>query len=118
MALPVISNKFIYFIGVGVMLATIDNRKLIFIRRAPGVSGVWKKGRRKMNQRYKAVVESGSCSMDYKLWEERATCGHLHKTIDAAEKCREKKVGYDKKNRTCSALWYNSTIHNADGSRA
>jgi hypothetical protein len=30
-------------------------------------------------ERYYAVVESGSCSPDYKRWEERETCGHAHK---------------------------------------
>ena len=38
------------------------------------------------------------------------TCGHKHKTIQAACKCQEKLIGYDKKTRQCSAKWYNSYI--------
>lgn len=84
--------------------------------------------------RYFAVVESGSCSPDYKRWEERATCGHAHKTYEAAQKCLEKKqtrycdhghvagtpcklcLGYAQSKHT-SALWYNGTIHNQDCER-
>ena len=84
---------------------------------------------------YTAVVESGSCSMDSKRWEERATCGHAHKTIEAAEACLTKKqrsycnhgriagtlcrhcCGYAQSQST-SALWYNGTIHNQHGERA
>ena len=84
---------------------------------------------------YRAVVETGSCSMDYRRWEERATCGHDHKTIEAAEACLEKKqrwycdhgrisgalcrhcLGYAQ-GETTSALWYNGTIHTNLGERA
>lgn len=82
--------------------------------------------------RYYAVVETGSCSMDRKRWEERATCGHAHKTIAAAVKCLDKKrryycvhghvagtlckrcLGGIARSDCTSALWYNGTIHNQD----
>lgn len=83
---------------------------------------------------YKAVVESGSCSMDYRRWQERATCGHDHKTIEAAQACLAKQQRwYCNHGRAAgslckhcggraqadytSALWYNGTIHNQDGER-
>ena len=69
-------------------------------------------------ERYFAVVETGSCSMDGQRWEERATCGHAHKTREAAEKCLAKNRGYNPRTRTCSALWYNGRIHNQHGERA
>ena len=31
-----------------------------------------------MKTTYSIVVESGSCSPDYKRWEEKANCGHAH----------------------------------------
>lgn len=69
---------------------------------------------------YVAVVESGSCSMDRKRWEERRTCGHLHKSYEAAEKCGAKH--YDSRTVRgrwqASADWYGYTIHNQDGERA
>lgn len=83
---------------------------------------------------YSAVVESGSCSRDYKVWEERATCGHAHRTEEAAAACLAKKQarycnhgrkqgtpcarcnGYAQGKET-SGLWYNGTIHNQDGQR-
>jgi len=76
-------------------------------------------GGKEMKKGYKAVVESGSCSPDYKRWEERASCGHLHRTIEAAEKCGEKLRGskYVNGSWQCSALWYNFQIHNEDGER-
>lgn len=84
---------------------------------------------------YTAVVETGSCSMDQRRWEERTTCGHLHKTTDAARKCLTRLTreycGHGRAQgllcRHClggisrgghsSALWYNGTIHNQDGER-
>lgn len=40
------------------------------------------------------------------------TCGHKHKTIEAAEKCQSKLIGMHKENgkNVCSAKWYNSYI--------
>jgi transcriptional regulator with XRE-family HTH domain len=89
---------------------------------------------RTMRTGYKAVVESGSCSMDRRRWEERATCGHLHRTIEAAMQClAEKQISYCDhgkragayckhcggwaQERNTSALWYNGRIHNQDGER-
>ena len=68
---------------------------------------------------YKAVVESGSCSRNYEFWEERAECGHLHRTVEAAEKCGMKHRGdrYENGSWTCSALWYNFCVHDQDGRR-
>ena len=84
---------------------------------------------------YTAVVETGSCSMDYKRWETRTDCGHAHRTREAAEKCIAKKqqwycqhgrktgstcgqcLGYAQGHST-SALWYNGNIHNQNNERA
>ena len=83
---------------------------------------------------YSVVVESGSCSMDYQRWEERAHCGHKHRTTDAAVRCMEKLtryycqhgrpagtlcshcLGYARSDNT-SARWYHATIHNQKGER-
>ncbi len=85
--------------------------------------------------RYFAVVESGSCSMDYQRWEEKANCGHAHKSHEAATECLIKKqrmycehgrqagllcrrcLGGFAHRRTTSALWYHGTIHNQNGER-
>jgi len=85
-------------------------------------------------ERYSVVVESGSCSRDYRRWEERAHCGHNHRTIEAAEACLDKLTrwycnhgrpqgtacrhchGYAQGHST-SARWYNATIHNQDSER-
>jgi hypothetical protein len=70
------------------------------------------------NQYYFTVaVETGNTSMDYRSHEQRCTCGHKHKTREAAEKCQEKLTRRDKSGN-CSALWYNSRIHNQDSERA
>lgn len=87
------------------------------------------------NDTYSAVVESGSCSMDGRRWEERTSCGHKHKTIEAAQACLSKKQRYYCQHgrpakslcRHClggqahaqntSALWYNGKIHNQNGER-
>jgi hypothetical protein len=85
---------------------------------------------------YSAVVESGSCSRDYKRWEEIKHCGHAHKTLEAARKCLQKHQRYycdhgriagtpcrhclsgRADSKTTSAAWYNGAIHNQDGERA
>jgi hypothetical protein len=67
---------------------------------------------------YRVVVLNGSCgteAIDFDDAYARAhgiacDCGHKHKTAEAAEKCREKLLGYNKKTRTCSAQWYNSGV--------
>jgi len=66
---------------------------------------------------YTVAVETGSTSMDYKRHEQRCNCGHKHRNREAAETCQEKLTKRDK-NGNCSALWYNSQIHNQDGERA
>jgi hypothetical protein len=63
------------------------------------------------------AVETGSTSMDYKWREQRCTCGHKHKTREAAERCQAKLTKRDKQGN-CSALWYNSRIHNENSERA
>jgi hypothetical protein len=83
----------------------------------------------KARETYSVVVESGSCSRDYKYWEERANCGHAHKTVEAAKACMDKLtrrycnhgriqgtpcaacLGRARGHST-SARWYNATIHN------
>lgn len=87
-----------------------------------------------MQTTYSAVVESGSCSMDQKRWEERVNCGHKHRTIEAASRCLDKHtkwycnhghragtpcracLGYAQSQST-SALWYNGRIHDDIGQR-
>lgn len=67
-------------------------------------------------------------------YEERANCGHAHKTFEAAERCRAKLTrmycnhghvsgtpctrcnGYAQ-HQTTSARWYGATIHNQDQER-
>jgi hypothetical protein len=83
---------------------------------------------------YSVVVESGSCDPTYTRWEEKAHCGHNHKTIEAAEKCMEKLtrsycnhghtagtpcrecLGYAQSQST-SGKWYGARIHNQNGER-
>lgn len=80
------------------------------------------------------VVESGSCSTDFTRWEERAHCGHAHRSIEAAKKCMAKLtryycnhgraagtacrrcLGYAQAHST-SAKWYGATFHNQRGER-
>lgn len=68
---------------------------------------------------YSAVVESGSCSRDYKHYEERLNCGHAHKTYEAAMACGRK--NYDAKcvngRWQANADWHGFCIHNQDGER-
>lgn len=83
---------------------------------------------------YSVVVESGSCDPTYTRWEERAHCGHNHKTLETAQKCLANLTrsfcqhgrparslysqcgGYANAQQT-SAHWYNACIHNQDGER-
>lgn len=86
---------------------------------------------------YMAVVETGSCSMDRERWEEAETCGHRHRTIEAARKClglkqryycRHGRIAHTQRCThclgsrahadSCSARWYNGIIHNQHGERA
>lgn len=84
---------------------------------------------------YSVVAESGSCSMDYRYWEERCNCGHHHKTIAAAKRCMDKLtrwycehgrpsgsrcglcLGGLAHGKNTSAKWYNARLHNQDGER-
>ena len=48
-----------------------------------------------------------------KYWVENnngCTCGHMHRSFEAAEKCRQKLLAWNRKEKTCSAKWYNSLI--------
>ena len=83
---------------------------------------------------YRVVVESGSHSEDGKRWEEKAWCGHNHKSMAAAEKCMEKStrwycqhgivagrpcgqcLGYAQRQQT-NAKWWGATIHDEDNRR-
>ncbi len=70
-----------------------------------------------MSKKYfKVVAETGSCSHDYRQWEEKADCGHKHRTIEAAEECLRKLTAEDK-NGNCSRLWYHAVIHNQNQER-
>ena len=88
-----------------------------------------------MATRSSVVVESGSCDPTYTRWEERAHCGHAHKSREAAERCMAKLTrwycnhghvqgtpcvqccGYAQGQST-SAKWWGATIHNQHGERA
>lgn len=37
-------------------------------------------------------------------------CGHKHRTIESAEKCASKLLGFDRITKQCSAKWYNAFI--------
>lgn len=83
---------------------------------------------------YSVVVESGSCDRTYTYWEERANCGHAHKSVEVAVRCMAKLtrwycnhgrvqgkpcshcLGYAQRHST-SARWYNARLHNQDGQR-
>lgn len=71
------------------------------------------------NKGYSAVVESGSCSMARKRWEERVNCGHLHRTAAVAEKCGAKHYAakYVNSSWQASATWHGYTVHDQDGQR-
>lgn len=114
----------------------LDIARTKALHHAPGnVAGGHKQGGEKMKKGYSAVVESGSCSPDYRRWEEREHCGHVHRTIDAARECLGKKQSYTcnhgrpagslcchchgwARRHQTSATWYNGTIHNQDEQRA
>src|SRR5881394_1116761 len=70
-------------------------------------------------ERYKAVVESGSHSRDNRYWEERRDCGHLHKSIAAAEACGKSHYGarYVNGSFRANADWHGYRIHNQHGER-
>jgi hypothetical protein len=76
-----------------------------------------------MNRRtgYYAVVETGSCSTDYKRWEERRNCGHAHRTVAAAERCgaRHYDAHYSKLTGSwqANADWHGYTVHDQHGQR-
>src|SRR5215472_19129965 len=72
-----------------------------------------------MTTRYRAVVESGSCSPDYRYWEERRTCGHLHKSYAAAQKCgaAHYDAHYVRGSWQANADWHGYSVHNQDGER-
>lgn len=38
------------------------------------------------------------------------SCGHNHRTLSGAQKCREKLLCWNKKEKTYAAKWYNSKI--------
>lgn len=66
-----------------------------------------------------AVVESGSCSQDYKRWEERQNCGHAHKSPAAAEACGKKHytAKYVNGSWQACAAWHGYTVHDEIGQR-
>ncbi len=38
------------------------------------------------------------------------TCGHNHKSLEAAYRCRKKLLNWSKDRKTCCAEWYNSFV--------
>jgi len=84
--------------------------------------------------RFYAVTETGSCSIDFKTWEEKENCGHAHKSLEAAKNCLKKQqrsycnhghvagtpcakcFGFAQ-NQSTNADWYNGTIHNQHGEK-
>jgi len=71
--------------------------------------------------RYKAVVESGSWTNTDtgSRWEERRTCGHLHKNYAAAVRCGAKlyHARYINGSWQANAAWHGYKVHNQDGER-
>jgi len=43
-------------------------------------------------------------------YEIRRDCGHIHRTVPAAERCQHRLLHYSKDRRSCSAAWYNSRV--------
>lgn len=82
-----------------------------------------KKESKYKTERYRAVVESGNwspeCELNCRRFEERENCGHLHKTIRAAEECLKKHLGGHVVNGNYQWLvqWQNGRIHNQDVER-
>lgn len=60
-------------------------------------------------KKYYSVAIGQSTDMQYHPAPDE-TCGHKHRTLQAAAKCQEKLIGYNAKTRQCSAKWYNSYI--------
>lgn len=62
---------------------------------------------------YYSVAIGNSTTMQRKPAPDK-TCGHKHRTYEAAEQCQKKLLGYHKEKGThsivCSAEWYNSYI--------
>lgn len=68
-----------------------------------------------MSTYYRVALTNGRyCEGGYLSFGIADDCGHNHKTEAAAERCQAKLVGYNKKTRTCSAYWYNSTVLETD----
>ena len=57
---------------------------------------------------FSVVVPSGSTCRCQARRGFSNDCGHKHRTQEAAEKCREKLLGYS--NGSCCATWYNSKV--------
>ena len=62
---------------------------------------------------YYSVAVGRSTLMDYSPAPD-FTCGHKHRSTEAAEKCQSKLLGYHRDpaggGMICSAKWYNSFI--------
>jgi len=70
-------------------------------------------------RKYKACVETGWHDQARSTWETSVECGHLHRTVEAAEKCGAKhyQPRYEHGNWTANAAWYNYTIHDQNDQR-
>ena len=66
---------------------------------------------------FKAVVETGSCSIgpEPRRWEERFTCGHAHRTARAAYECLDRlHARHRELNKLVeSAKWYDGRVHDS-----
>jgi hypothetical protein len=68
-----------------------------------------------MKQTYTVMVASQNS------WFEDGTpiferdCGHKHRTLSTAEKCKDNLVAYDPKTRMWSASWHRARIYHSDG---
>jgi hypothetical protein len=65
------------------------------------------------NHEYYSVAIGNSTTMERKPAPDR-TCGHKHRTIEAAEKCMNKLLNWRRDpmggGRICDATWYNGYI--------
>lgn len=64
-----------------------------------------------MNHKYYSVGRGNSTYMDYTPAPD-CTCGHKHRTVESAEKCFHRLLGFRKEfgKTVCSATWYNGYI--------
>jgi hypothetical protein len=69
-----------------------------------------------MNRQYYKVAVRNHPSSFPRIIERE--CGHRHRSEEAAERCMEKRLGYDRRTNTWSAAWHRAEILDADTDRS